>query len=158
MQLINKQLIEKVVDQAKDSPRKRMNYNFHTTYDATLQRMLNVMEPDTYIQPHKHEDPDKAEVFLVLKGRVLVVEFDDQGEILSSCVLSFSEGLYGAEISPRVWHCILPLEPETVIYEVKDGPYSPLTDKNFASWAPKEGTPGCKAYRDDLLKRLNIQL
>jgi cupin fold WbuC family metalloprotein len=156
MQCINKQLIEKVVDQAQDSPRKRMNLNFHETYDATLQRMLNAMEPDTYIQPHKHEDPDKAEIFIVLQGRVLVAEFDDRGNVIASCVLSFAEGVYGVEISPRVWHCIVPLEPATVIYEVKDGPYSPLNDKNFASWAPKEGTAGCMAYRDELLKRCGI--
>ncbi len=156
MIIINKQLIEKVVVQAKDSTRKRMNFNFHKTFDANLQRMLNVMEPGTYVQPHKHEDPDKTEVFLVLLGKVLVAEFDDMGNVTSSCVLSSEEGRYGAEIPPRVWHCIVPLEPDSVIFEVKDGPYSPITDKNFASWAPKEGSPDCNRYQSDLLLRCGI--
>ena len=156
MQVINKCLIEKVVKEAKESPRKRMNFNFHKTFDANVQRMLNVMEPDTYVQPHKHEDPDKMEAFLVLQGRVLVVEFDDNGEIVSNCVLSAQDCVFGAEISPRVWHCIVPLEPDTVVYEVKDGPYSPLNDKNFATWAPKEGTKGCWQYNDELVRRCGI--
>lgn len=101
MQLINKSIIEKVVSQAKDSQRKRMNYNFHKSYDANLQRMLNVLEPDTYIQPHKHEDPDKTEVFIILQGRILVMEFDDLGNITSHCLLSYTQGVFGAERGQR---------------------------------------------------------
>lgn len=157
MQIINKLLIEKVVEEAKDSPRKRMNFNFHKTFDANVQSLLNVMEPETYIQPHKHEDPDKMELFVVLQGRVLVVEFDDNGEIISNFVLSAPEGVYGAEIAPRVWHCIVALEPASVVFEVKDGPYSPLNDKNFATWAPKEGSEECRQYNVELVKRCGVK-
>ncbi len=157
MQIINKQLIEKVVVQAKKSPRKRMNYNFHKTLDANVQRMLNVLEQDTYIQPHKHQNPDKTEAFVVLMGKVLVVEFDDSGTVMSSCILSNDEGVFGAEIAPCVWHCIVPLESPCVVYEIKDGPYSPITDKNFAAWAPKEGSEECKDYLADLIRRCGIK-
>jgi len=157
MQIINKQLIEKVVVQAKNSPRKRMNYNFHKTLDANVQRMLNVLEKDTYIQPHKHQDPDKTEAFVVLQGKVLVIEFDDNGIVISSCILSNDEGVFGAEIEPCVWHCIVPLESPSVVYEIKDGPYSPITDKNFATWAPIEGSAECKDYLTDLIKRCGIK-
>ena len=158
MKLINNVLIEKVVAQAKVSARKRMNHNFHETLDANVQRMLNVLEPGTYIQPHKHENPDKMEAFIILKGRVLVVEFDDPGNIVSSCVLSAKEGVFGAEIAPRTWHCIAALEPGSVIYELKDGPYSMLTDKDFASWAPKEGDVTCNQFITDLIRRCGVTL
>lgn len=156
MKLINNSLIEKVVSEAKVSPRKRMNHNFHETLDANVQRMLNVLEVGTYIQPHKHENPDKFEAFIILAGRILVVEFDDFGNITSNCLLSASDGVFGTEIAPKVWHCIVAIDPGSVVYELKDGPYSPLNDKNFAPWAPKEGEPECGKFLDDLIKRCGI--
>jgi cupin fold WbuC family metalloprotein len=150
---INNALIQNTINQAKESPRKRKNYNFHKTLDANLQRMLNALEPGTFVQPHKHEDPDKVESFLILTGKMLVIEFDDYGSIVEFTVLSSASGNFGVEIPPKVWHCILPLESGTVVYEVKDGPYSPIDDKDFAPWAPKEGNFGCEEYYKSLLKQ-----
>lgn len=156
MKLINTQLLEDVVSQAKLSSRKRKNYNFHETLDANVQRMLNAIEPGTYVRPHKHEDPDKVEAFLILKGKALVVEFDSRGEITTYCIIAPSEGVFGAEIAPRTWHSIISLESGTVVYEVKDGPYSPINDKNFATWALDEGGAGCEAYILGILQRCGI--
>jgi cupin fold WbuC family metalloprotein len=156
MTIIHDQMITEIVKKAKSSERKRINYNFHKSYDAKVQRMLNAMEPGTYVQPHKHEDPDKVEAFIILKGKALVVEFNDNGHIISHCVISAGDGTYGVEIAPRVWHCIFPLEAGTVVYEAKDGPYSVITDKQFAPWAPKEGDKNCGQYYKDLLKKCGI--
>ena len=156
MKLINNQLLEDVVSQARLSSRKRKNYNFHERLDANIQRMLNAIEPGTYVHPHKHENPDKIEAFLILKGKALVVEFDNIGEITSYCIISPSDGVYGSEIAPRTWHCIISLEQGTVVYEVKDGPYSPINDKDFAKWAPKEGDAGCDKYIANILQRCGI--
>ncbi|MDR2036550.1 MAG: WbuC family cupin fold metalloprotein [Bacteroidales bacterium] len=153
MIIINEELLNDVTRKAKLSPRKRMNYNFHPQLDDPLQRMLNCLEPETYIRPHKHENPDKCEAFIVLRGKVLVLEFDDHGRVTSHTVLEARKGTYGAEIAPRIFHCIIPLEEGTVVYEVKDGPYSPLNDKNFAEWAPEEGTEGCKEYQENLIRK-----
>ncbi|MDR2848280.1 MAG: WbuC family cupin fold metalloprotein [Bacteroidales bacterium] len=153
MTVIDEPLLESVAAKAIQSPRKRMNHNFHTFLDDPLQRMLNWLEPDTYIQPHKHEDPDKCEAFILLKGKVLVLEFDEKGKVTSHAVLTAGTGVYGAEIAPRIYHCILPVDGAAVVYEVKNGPYSPLNDKNFAQWAPKEGEERCKEYREQLLQQ-----
>ena len=154
MIIINDNLIEPIIIKANASPRRRMNYNFHPQLDDPLQRMLNCLEPGTYIQPHKHENPDKCEAFILLKGKVLVVEFDNDGQVTSHALLEAGTGAYGAEIAPRIFHCIIALEPGSVVYEVKNGPYSPLDDKNFASWAPKEGNEGCHEYVENLVKQL----
>jgi len=124
--------------------------------DENVHRMLNALEPGTYVQPHKHEDPDKMEVFLILKGKALVAEFDENGQITAYSLVSASEGIYGTEIAPRTWHCIISLETGTVVYEVKDGPYSPVNDKHFATWAPKEGEPGCDAFILSVLQRCGV--
>ena len=154
MIIINDDLITTVTLKANASPRRRMNYNFHPQLDDPLQRMLNCLEPETYIQPHKHENPDKCEAFILLKGKVLVVEFDNDGRVSSHVLLEAGTGAYGAEIAPRIYHCIIPLAAGSVVYEVKNGPYSPLDDKNFATWAPKEGEKGCRAYMENLVKQL----
>ncbi len=154
---IDKSLLDSVSQQAKESPRKRMNYNFHKEYSDTLQRLLNAIEPYSYIQPHKHEDPDKREVFTVLRGRLLVVEFNHEGEITDHMIIDPKEGSYGAEIPERIFHSIFALETGTVVYEVKDGPYSPIDDKNFASWAPKEREAGTKSYIQGIFRRVGIE-
>ena len=154
MMIINDALIRPVAIKAKASPRLRMNHNFHPQLDDPLQRMLNCLEPGTYIQPHKHEDPDKCEAFILLKGKVLVVEFDNDGQVTSHVLLEAGTDAYGAEIAPRIYHCIIALEPDSAVYEVKNGPYSPLDDKNFASWAPKEGEEGSWDYMENLVRQL----
>jgi cupin fold WbuC family metalloprotein len=143
---------------AQNSERKRLNYNFHTDDDDTLQRLINAIEPYSYIQPHKHENPDKREVFFILKGKMLVVEFDDEGNILDHIVLDAEKGNYAVEIPEKTWHTIISLESASVAYEFKDGPYRVMNDKNFASWAPKEGDSSSKAYIDNILEKLQLQI
>ncbi len=119
--------------------------------------MLNAVEPGSYVQPHKHENPDKREVFILLRGKMAVVFFDDDGNITENLILDNKEN-YGVEIPPAVWHTIIALERGTVVYEVKDGPYSPSDDKNFASWAPKEDEKESADYIRHILKSLKITL
>ncbi len=139
-------LISGVSDEAKQSPRLRKNYNFHSEASATMQRMLNAMEPETYIQPHKHENPDKTEVFFSLRGRLAVIEFNDEGTIQDFVILNPDDGIFGVEVAPRTWHMVVSLDESAVSYEVKDGPYDPLDDKCFAAWAPAEGAAGTTEY------------
>lgn len=138
MKLINTNLLDQLVVEAESSERKRKNYNFHSRMDDTLHRMLNAIQPGSYICPHKHENPDKREVFLVLKGRLLVVLFSEEGKIIQKDILDPREGNYGIEIAPGTYHTVISLEEGTVAYEIKDGPYRETDDKNFAPWAPAE--------------------
>lgn len=155
---IDQKLAETTSALAAASPRLRKNFNFHREPSDTLQRLLNAIEPSSYIQPHKHEDPDKREVFFILTGRMVVVEYDDAGAIVDHVILDQKTGNYAVEIPERTWHSIISLEPGSVSYEFKDGPYDPIDDKNFASWAPKEGDPDTGKFIIDVLKRLNINV
>jgi cupin fold WbuC family metalloprotein len=153
MILINNTLINILSEHAKASPRLRMNYNFHQHPNALFQRMLNAIEPFTYIRPHKHENPDKSEVFLALKGTMAVFTFDNQGEIVSMIRIEAGGACPGVEIAPRTWHTIISLESGSVAYEAKDGPYEPGIDKCFASWAPEEGSHDAMEYLQRLKDR-----
>lgn len=153
---IDEDFIEKTSQKAKKSARMRMNYNFHKEDSARLQRMLNAMEPGTYIQPHKHENPDKVEAFFALRGRIVVVEFDDNGNIADNIVLDAKKGNYGVEIPARTWHTLISLESGSVAYEVKDGPYNVAVDKNFAPWAPAENDGESENYLKEILIKLHL--
>lgn len=152
---IEKSTLNQLVKEARSSARKRKNFNYHPRFDDPINRMLNAVEPGSYVQVHKHEDPDKREVFILLKGKMVVVFFDDNGNIDDHIILDNLEN-FGVEIPASRWHTIIALETGTVVYEIKDGPYSPADDKNFASWSPKEGDPNCTAYLEKILSQLHI--
>jgi cupin fold WbuC family metalloprotein len=157
MKKITRNKINEVCAESKLVNRKRKNFNYHDDLSDSLQRLLNAMQPGTYIQPHKHENPDKREAFIILTGKVLVVTFDDEGKILDHILLSQENGNYGVEIPERTWHSLIILEEDSVVYEVKDGPYSPISDKNFAPWAPAENEIGCSEYNQSILNQLGIE-
>jgi cupin fold WbuC family metalloprotein len=69
--------------------------------------MLNAMEPGTYVQPHKHENPDKREAFLLLRGKMLVVSFDEAGQVTDHVVLDPQAGNFGLEVPPRTYHTLI---------------------------------------------------
>lgn len=155
LKIISPDLLNGLTQKAKQSPRRRLNHNFHDDLADPINRMLNALEPGTYIQPHKHENPDKREIFIVLRGSLVVAFFDDSGKVIEFVLLDPKNGNYGVEVPVGTWHSLFTLEPGTVIYEVKDGPYSPLDDKNFAPWAPREGDSGCVEFLETLIARYN---
>ena len=154
MIVINRQVISTLAEEAKASARLRKNLNFHHDYSDPVNRMLNAFEPGTYVQPHKHEDPDKCEVFILLSGKAAAIRFDNAGTIVEYTILDRAEGVYGIEFAAREWHMIASLASGTVLYEVKPGPYTPINDKNFAKWAPPEGSPDAAAYLQSVLDRI----
>ena len=119
--IIDKRLLNKVSNQAKESPRLRMNYNFHQSLDEKCHRMLNALEPGTEIPIHHH--PAKDESFVVLRGKIKVITYNDDGSIIDSIILDPSIGQYGVNIPKNVWHTLESLESGSVIFECKEGPF-----------------------------------
>ena len=119
--VIDRQLLDTVSDQAKTSPRLRMNYNFHQSLDEKCHRFLNAVEPGTEVPIHKH--PTKDETFVILRGKVKVTTHNDDGSIKESVVLNPEEGRYGVNIPKGVWHTLESLESGSCIFECKEGPF-----------------------------------
>lgn len=151
--IIDNKLLSQLADKATNSVRKRANYNFHQSNDDLLQRMLNMIQPFSYVQPHKHQNPDKREAFIILQGRLLVVLFQNDGTIKQATILDRDKQVYGIEIPPHCYHTIVALQNNTCIYEVKDGPYDVSNDKQFAPWAPSENHTNSTVYLKQLLDR-----
>ena len=126
--LIDDELLDKVAEQAKANPRLRMNYNLHESLEAPAQRLINVVEPGTKFQIHRHQNTS-ASTF-VIRGRVDVLFWNDNKEIIARYKLDPKNGVYGVNIPKNTWHSLEVLEP-SVIFEVKDGPYRPLDEEDI---------------------------
>jgi len=129
--------LESLREASRESPRKRMIQQIQRSEDAPVQRLLNAMQPGTYIRPHRHPSSGASETIIVLSGRLGVVIFDPTGKIVERHVLP-SGGL--VDIQPGIWHSMVCLEPNTVVAEFKKGPYDVETDKEFASWSSEQST------------------
>ena len=123
MKLIDKQLLDDVSRQAQKSDRLRMNYNFHQSLEEKCHRFLNAVEPGTKVEIHRH--PTKDESFVLLRGRVRVNTYNDDGTVLESIVLCPEEGFYGVDIPKGVWHNVESLESGSIFFECKEGPFVP---------------------------------
>lgn len=128
MEIIDQTLLDKVSKDARESARLRMNFNFHTSPEAGAQRLLNALEPGTELPIHRHMHTGKT--YLLIRGKIRVMFYNDRKEMTDSAVLNPLEGKYGIHIPASQWHTLEVLESGSVIFEVKDGPYTPLTAEN----------------------------
>ena len=151
---IDNKLLDEVSARAKASPRLRMNHNFHPELDDPVQRLLNALEPWTYIRPHKHVT--KEESFVLLRGTVLAVVFNDDGTIRDHCVLNAANGNLGVEFEENSFHMLTALESGSVVYEIKEGPFVPHTEASSAPWAPHEGSPDAKGFLTRIFDGLGV--
>jgi cupin fold WbuC family metalloprotein len=147
---IDAALLARLGEAARESPRRRRNHNFHRSDAAPANRLLNAVEPGSYIAPHRHLDPSKDETFVVLRGSFVLVLFDDAGGVTDARVLRAGGETLGATVPAGTFHTLVALESGSVIFEAKAGPYRPLTDEERAPWAPREGDPEAAAYLERL--------
>ena len=146
LRLLDRALLDAVSSDAAARPRLRANFNFHPADDFPAHRLLNAIEPGSYLPPHRHLDPNKDETIIVLRGALGAVLFDDAGHVLQTWVLTPGGDCFGIDVPHGTWHTVLALQPGTVIFEAKSGPYQPLLPEEKAPWAPAEGAAGVAEY------------
>lgn len=129
MEIIDDQLLDRVSEKAKESQRLRMNHNFHTSPEAGAQRLLNALEPGTELPIHRHIHT--AETYFVIRGKIKVLFYNDTKQITDTVLLDPLQGNYGVNIPTGQWHTLEVLVSGTVIFEVKDGPYTPISEENI---------------------------
>ena len=152
-EFIDRQKLDEISLQAERSPRRRKNYNFHRSDEAICHRLLNAMEPDSYIQPHRHLAREKDETLIVVRGKMGLVLFDEQGSITKKALLEPEGDVMMVNIPAGTFHTWISLEARSVFFEAKAGPFRPLTQDEKAPWAPGEGEELSAGYLASL-KRL----
>jgi cupin fold WbuC family metalloprotein len=138
--------LDALSDAARANPRRRLNLNLHADYADPCQRLFNAVEPESYLRPHRHTDPPKPECFVAVRGRFHLLIFNAAGTVVERIEIASQGPVVAADVPAGAWHAIVALEPGSIFFETKPGPYTPLTDKDFAPWAPAEGSEEAGAY------------
>ncbi len=149
--------LDDLTRQAKGNPRRRQHRNLHESFRDPCQRLLNAIETNSYIRPHRHTEAASDETLVAVRGAFALVTFDDQG-VVTGLLRFASEKFGGGESRPvgvrihaRAWHTVVALADSSILLEVKAGPFDPAAAKIFAEWAPvelsTEGTRFAEAIR-----------
>ena len=134
--------LDGLLQQAKESPRLRQNYDLRNSSEDTSQRMLNALQPGTQVPIHKHGTT--AETVVCMRGKLEEIIYEEVIEYIKDndaksfdgvdvmrkvsyretgrYLLSPTEGNHGMQIPPNTWHSINVIEP-AIIFEAKDGKY-----------------------------------
>jgi len=147
---ITQELLDNISQQARNNPRLRQNHNFHEPSEK-VQRFLNVLQPGTYVRPHRHRrisGMNGFEFFLVIQGELGIIIMDEDGKMLHQERVSANGSTCGVELPQGTYHTIVALAPDTIILELKEGPYNASTDKEFIDAFPTEGTSAAKQMVD----------
>jgi cupin fold WbuC family metalloprotein len=147
VQIIDSSIIAGLIEDSKASKRKRSHLLLHSGHDDQVQRLLIALQPGTYVRPHHHSE--QWEMLVLLRGRGRLLSFNEDGRVLSGLEMNKASPI--AQISICIWHGFVVLERDTVVMEIKPGPYRP---NEFAEWAPAEGCPDVSAF----LRRVNTAL
>lgn len=152
LKVIDTVQIQAISAQAAVSPRLRTNFNLHPDLADPVHRLLNALALGSYVRPHRHIEPaPKWELFVILSGAIAILTFDDAGRVIERVVLDAQGDNRAAEIGAGDWHSVVVLQPGSVLFEFKPGPYAPVAEKDFAPWAPAEGAPGAAAMLERLM-------
>ena len=124
---ISQALLDDLTAKAKESPRLRMNLDLRNSAEDTSQRMLNAIEPGSPLPIHRHQKT--SETVVCLRGRLVEEFYDDLERICTERIeLSPNGPVVALNIPAGQWHTVQSLESGTVILEMKNGKYEPISD------------------------------
>ena len=124
---ITQTVLDELTAKAKESPRLRMNLDLRDSAEDTSQRMLNAIEPGSPLPIHRHQNT--SETVVCLRGRLVEEFYDDLERICTERIeLSPNGPVVALNIPAGQWHTVQALESGTVILEMKNGKYEPLSD------------------------------
>lgn len=143
---ITQELFDTLAQQARSRSRLRQNYNLHDLTEK-VQRFINVLQPGTYVRPHRHLrglGVNGFEFFLVLQGELGLILLNKEGQTVHQERISAHGPTQGIELAEGTYHTLVALAPDTVVLELKEGPYDPSSDKEFLPAFPQEETAAAR--------------
>lgn len=129
MPVLKSQILDETTAKAAKSPRLRMNFNLHESFDDVVQRMFNALEPGTFVPIARH--PYSSETLIMLRGRLRVLIYDDNKNILEDVVIAPNSDNLGYHIPRGTWHQVESLECGTICFETREGPYTPVAEEDI---------------------------
>ena len=150
--VVDDRMLDRLVAGVAASPKGRFRLCLHHSPDDLVQEMVIACRAGSYNRPHRH--PDAATSVAILRGRLRMLVFDDQGAVKNSLLLDADAGRTGiVRLSPQVWHMVIPESEIIVIHEVNTGPFRPQSSNEWAPWSPREDDHDAIADRMFLIAR-----
>ena len=143
MRRLDRPAVAALAREAAAAARGRAHQLWHADHGDPVQRLAMALQPGTYVRPHRHAEPPKWEAMVLLAGRVDVLLFDDDGRVTDRATLAGEGGSQVVEIPAAAWHSLVAVEPDSALFEFKQGPFAP---SSFAGWAPDEGHSHAAAF------------
>ena len=131
--IIDTKILDELTARAKESPRLRMNLDLRNSPEDLSQRMLNAIEPGSVLPVHRHLK--SSETVVCLRGHLQEIFYADDGKVTEVIDMVPGSPCVGVNIPRGQWHTVESLASGTVILEVKDGPYAPLSEEEIRAEA-----------------------
>lgn len=157
LEVFNNSELNNLIHIAGGNQRKRIHLNIHKNFIEPSQKLFNAINHDSYIRPHKHLD-NKKEFLIALSGLLTVLIFDDDGVVVESKDItpydshSENSSCFAVSIAPNTWHTVVSNKENSILLEIKDGPFDPNDAKVFSDWSPSEQSKMSKSYLKKLKK------
>ena len=127
--LFNQEFLDSLSAQAAASPRLRMHYDLRDSSSDGSMRMLNALEPGTIMPIHRHRN--SSETMVMVRGALKEYLYDDEGQLTTEIIMRPNSENSIIQIEKGQWHSLECLEPNTIIFEAKDGTYEPLSQSDI---------------------------
>lgn len=122
--------MEALTAKARISPRLRMNLDLRNSLEDKSQRLLNAIEPGAVLPIHRHRNT--SETVICLRGHLREYYYDEKTHAVTEIFdLTPNGPVYGLNIPAGQWHGVESMESGTVIMEVKDGAYEPISAEDI---------------------------
>ena len=127
--IIDQSLLDTLSAQAKANPRLRQNYDLRNTPEDNSQRMLNALEPGTVMPIHRHRK--SSETVVIVRGSLIERFYDEEGNVTEEVLMVPGGENPVVQVEKGRWHSLECLEPNTILFESKDGKYEPLSEQDI---------------------------
>ena len=122
--LLNKELFQKIAEEAAKSPRLRKNFDLRDSEDEDSQRMLNVLLPGTKTCVHRHKDT--SEIVVCIFGSAVERFYDEDGNETEVVKMVAGSEMPGVVVEIGRYHSLEATDEIGVICSAKAGMYKPI--------------------------------
>lgn len=129
MAALNNNIISSLITKATESIRHRMNYNIHESIEDSVQRMFHAIEPESEFPITRH--PNASETLIAIRGRLQITIYNEQKDVIDKVTIAPMSDNIGYHIPSGTWHRVNSLKHGTVVFETREGPYSPVAEEDI---------------------------
>lgn len=123
---LNEELFLQLASKAAKLPRLRLAYDLRDSSNEGCQRMLNVLQPGTKTQIHRHRN--SSETVLCIYGSAIERFYDEDGNETECVIIKAGSTMPGVVVETGRYHSLESTDEIGVVCGFKSGNYEPMAD------------------------------